>query len=394
MSIRQKGFSPILIIITVVLFVILLEGGYLVYQYLPKPLFTGISTKKEASVVATDTKKAEIPSDWQTFNFKYGQMKISYAPGWLVKYVMQLTSSYQYVDFIPAKTGSVITSDYIITLNVSVPQKPYTSYESSASAQYYYYAPQNNFNIPGLGEGMNAYFDQQSNYTSVKFLRNGVQYSLGADIARALQQKMDPAEITSIVTKMAKSIEFTKETGTCDDPVLAPLTTFPDNFVLSNYHDSDRTDMPTGYWPNVTTGANYDYQNGLDQKTKGDSRRFFLISYEKNGQSFEDSAAFQKSAVLITGGYYYSMDTDATTLMYVNCIDKIPTGKAPQFFSIGSDSKDPFQIAIYGASNNPQNLWGVTKWNTDLLKKTRGEVYIKMGNQWQKYSAKDFYTAI
>lgn len=382
----EAGFSPILIIITVVLFVILLEGGYVI--------FTGIFANKETSVVTSDSKKAEILSGWQTFNYKYGQMKIGYPKGWLVKYDKNKISSYMPVDFIPPAKDSVITTDYMITLNVYAPAKPYYS-EASPSAEYYTPpAPKNNFNLPGLGEGMNAYFSQSSYSTTVYLTRNSIDYVLTADISKALNQKMDPAEITTILTQMAKSIEFTDEIGSCDDPVLAPLKNFPDNFILSNYHDSDKSDIPTGYWPNVSLIGNYNDSEGLQLKSKGYIKRYFLVSYKKEGQPFNSDDNFTKTVVPITGGDYYSVMQNHTVIFYINCMDSVKTGSPIQFFYIGNDGLSKFEIDVYGAADNPQKLWSVDKWNTDLLKKTRSEVYIKMGDQWQKYSAKDFYTAL
>ncbi len=180
---------------------------------------------------------------------------------------------------------------------------------------------------------MNAFFSQQSSSTTIYFTRNGIDYVLSANIAKALEQKMDPAEITSILTQMAKSVQFTQELGTCDDPVLQPLKTFPDNFTLSNYHDSDKSDTPTGYWPNVTLIGNYNDIEGLQQKAKYSSKRYFLVSYEKDGQPVISDSTFEKNIVLIEGGDFYNTSSNQTIITYVNCIGSMQTGYPIEFFT-------------------------------------------------------------
>ncbi len=388
----QKGS----VVIIILLVFIILVGSFMYYQYLSK----GFGNKDKNISINSDnsekskSKPAEVSNGWQTFDYKYGQMKINYPPGWLVKYDIERTSSYRPIDFIPPQKGSVITTGYIISFNVYVAQKPYYS-ESSSSTQYYNPPPpRNNFNIPALGEGMNAYFSQGSGSTAIYLTRNSVDYVLTANIAKALELKMDPAEITSILTQMSKSIQFTQDLGSCDDPVLQPLSSFPDNFILSNYHDSDKSDKPTGYWPNVSLDGNYNDIDGLQQKANYGSKRYFLVSYAKEGEPFTTNSNFEQTVVSIQGGDYYSISDNQTILIYVNCADKVQSGYPVQFFYIGNDGINKFEVPVYGAFDNSRKLWGLDKWNINLLKKTRNSVYIKMGNKWQKYSANNYYVAL
>lgn len=389
---KDKGNIPLIVL---VIGAVLLIGGFI--------YFSG-KLKNENPTISDEIRSQT--ADWQSYKFKYGQAELRFPKGWLVKEAYSGPAEYKQVDFYPVKENSVIGSDYIITFSASSPYKseiydlspvkeiaPLDSSSSgmiSAEQPFYSNSANYNFSIPALGNKQNAHFDQQYNYTSIRFQKDGVEYSLSADINRALEQKMDPAEVTKVLTQMAKAITFFEAEGSCEEPVLKPLKDFPKSFVLVNNHESDRTDSVNGYFPNINPDPSE--LISLQAKSKNVPDRIFMAIYEADGKPIaEDSSV--KSLAPISGGTD-TFNKNKTVLMYVNCVNEIKdSGFTSSLYHIGDESH-PFNIQIFGASDNPEKLWGVKEWNSKLLRTQRGTVYVQRGAIWQKYSLKQLHVTI
>lgn len=367
----QKGFAPVVILVAILIpaFVI---GGFFLYQY----------KYKKGDLILNSTPKEQPeqqkPADWQTFKFKFGQIAVSYPPNWFVKVNDKNSNTNQYIDFFPGKNKSVISGDYIITLRVNT----INDYDRVEKGQL-------NYSLPGLGKEQNASFTQQYGLTAIKFTKDGVYYDLSMDINKSLSQKLDPGEVNDIFIKMAKSIYFFNELGTCDDPVLKPLYDFPSHFTLGNDHQSTGKDkvLNSNYaleqsYPTYTPGPEASFSaSAIDY---GSHRRFY-VGYAKDGSPFQDEG-LSKKVVPVKGNRNYATEFE-TEILNVNCPDQGIINNYYRPYFITEDQNEQFGIALYGYSSNPNQLWGVDKWDIDLLKKTRDTVYAKRGSSWQKYTA-------
>lgn len=371
---NEKGIAAL-----AVLLILLVMGVGSVYIYF-----------KYRYKIASETPISQETKDWQTYEFAFAQVSIKYPKNWLIKSVYKGPAEYKYVDFFPLIDGSVIAGDRIISLGAGLPYDiGGVDDESTQSAypNYTRYTKDFNFTIPALGNKPNAVFEQQQDFTTIKFERKGIEYSFSADMYQVLNEKMDPSEVTSVLTKMAKSVQFVDRKGSCEEPTLEPLTDFPGSLVLSNRHESDKSDPILGYFPKITLENN----DSLRQDAKRNPDRFFIVSYSKEGSPFSDSGDFSKTVVPITG----SKDPwtkDRTSLLFVNCPELLGSSKYAYIYKI-VEGDSPFGVQIYGLSENPSKLWSVNSWNVDLVKKQRGTVYIKMGDKWQEYKADKVYVS-
>jgi hypothetical protein len=414
---KQSGFASIVIIL--VLIIIIAAAFFLKDTLLAK--FKNIKTDQSIDEIKKETK------DWQTYNFKYGQINIKYPEGWVVRSPDNYPSDYKYVDFLPVKEGSQISNSNIITVSAGIPYvepfyetnvsnevamdnfndssysgtllppPPLPPLDQDVSMSKMYpsqpYIQPNNFNIPALGAGDNAFFNQQQDQTVITFKKDGVDYTLIANIYSVLQEKMDPAEVTATLTKMAKSVSFTQELSSCDNFVLKPLTTFPENFVLANSYRSDKKDQVMGYTLDINTNID---KYSLEQTARSNSDRIFTVAYKKDGQPMEKSEDLMKGIVNIEGrGDIWS--NNLSVLYLVNCADyltKPNVTKDYRIYRIGNSNESPFNLELYASADNPNKLWGAKEWNINLLKQTRGTVYAKMGDKLQKYTATNYYATL
>lgn len=369
---NTQGFSLILLILLVS---IILVGAGIGYVSFLRPK----ATQPQEEVQIPDAIKEQTKS-WKDYKLKYGQIALKYPPNLLVKHIPSNYYASQYVDFFYVNDDSTL-GERVITLEVGFPQD--NEYQQ-AGAYGTNLFDKPNFIIPSLGSEPKAFYSQQNNMTEISFTKDGVRYRLTVDLYQVNSQKLDPVVINNLLDTMAKTITFTNEQGSCEEPVLKPLSDFPNYFVLSNRHKSDNKDPFKGYGTNPNGRL---YEN---DKINNHGMRTFLVSYEKDGASFSSTQEFQKTIVPISGYKGYSYDNkDKTGLLYVNCPNDF-TDNEEQIYRVGEDSSDPFAVNIYGLSSNPTKLWGQEKWNTDLLKQTRNTVYIKMGDKWQKYKASDY----
>lgn len=373
---NQKG--SIAIIIGVIVILAALTAAY----YFGQKNSLNLKPNSSPPVPVVETKavdKQEI-MDWQKFNLKFGQINIYYPPKWVVRAMPPYSVwDYHYIDFFPVD-HSVVTSDHIISLNVqrklSFPNPNYIPTPT----------PQDNFVIPSLGDKPNAYYNQQDNSTIIIFTRNGVEYVLSLDLNQGLRANLDPANLTDIFNKMAKTIEFTDQAGSCDDPVLKPLSDFPSDFILLNHHKSDGSDPVKYYYPDMISPTNSSPNIKSSFPTNDDLIRYFALIYQKDGGTFDDTTAFQKTVVPINGTREVWL-TDKTAIIGVNCSIKPGPNALSGDFVASQDGSDLFAIDLYGKSDNPQKLWGVANWNINTLKGARDTVYIKRANKWQAYKA-------
>lgn len=398
----QKGIAVLLVPVIIAVLVVL---GFLVYKnYVSKTNL--LPQQIGQNLIASPSPKAEIPTSWKTFTMKYGRVAISYPPNWLVKYIPNQYGSSQYADFFYTKGESVVSGEYVISLNVGVADQ----YSYLNSSQY-------NFVLPSLGTTANAKISQAQDITTIQFIKDGVFYTLTANLYEANRQKIDILELNSTLSQMAKSLTFVDAVASCEEPVLAPIKTFPKNFALSNRHDSDSKDPLSGYWPDISQDPNNSYY--LKEDGSRTSMRSFIVTYEKDGEPFKHTDDFRKTLAPISGistnnqlsvpvempvssellpvptivpaPYVDTYNTDITIILNVNCVDQWKTQNNLRLYTATEDKNYPFSIAMYASSDNPQKLWGASKWNIDLLKKTRNVVYIRIGDQWQKYTAKNYY---
>lgn len=408
---QQRGFSPIIIILVVIL---VLSAGFYFYK---DQILSKFTKEKPSRTTEVTNKETE---EWKVYNFKFGQISIKYPPEWVVRSPDNYPSEIKFIDFQPLKSGSEISDQYMVSVSAGVPYEysyppapkmlslpipNIDSIDSSGSVdikaplgygQEYISLPapviNNNFNIPALGEGQNALFEQLQDQTSISFRKDGIEYRFTANIYAALQQKLDPVEITDVLTKMAKSVTFTDEVSSCSNFILKPLSDFPDNFVLGNSHQSDKKDQVSGYYFDIN--ANTDkYQ--LDQTAASTAERLFIISYTKEGQPQPESTLIKNLVPVEGGGDIYG--NNLSVLYLVNCAGdllKQGTIKDTRIYKIGNSRTNPFNLELYADSKNPTRLWGTKDWSINLLKETRGTVYAKIGDKLQKYSATSFYATL
>jgi len=383
-NITPSGIKWKLIFLIVILLVIVGGGAY----YLgAKKNNSVIKTAKKITTNPTVVKSPTISTSSQiskaiTYKDHYGEYEIK------VPEKLQATScpgegsAVECVIMIPAVDK--ITADYpVIMVNATIPQAKDVLNNL-------------NFNIPALGAGLNAFLEKSTTKETISFLNRGVFYSFENTYDQASKLNYSIDKLDQILKDTAMSITFLDEPSTCKDPALLPLTNFPDNFTLSNYHDSNDASTPTSSWPYATTHHfnNSDYKY-LDLSA---TPRAFMVTYGKSGTSFNSSPDFLNTVTPVNsvktpgeGGF----DQDGTDLWHVNCISTEEDGPGiTQPFHIGHDISDPFAVNLYGSAVNPSQLWGISKWNVDLLKAKRNEIYIKQGNLWQKYSALQYFVTM
>src|SRR3989344_8470455 len=354
---RQSGIASIVIIF--VLIIILGAGFFLLKDNLLSKLQNKNKTDQSIEEIKKETQ------DWQTYNFNSISAGIPY-----------VEPRYEVIDEVVIESPQ--DSSYSGSLPPPPPLPPiYKGLQEAIYAQPE--SPPNNFNIPALGEGDNAVFNQQQDQTVITFKKDGVDYSLTANIYAVLQEKMDPAEVTAILTKMAKSVSFAEELSGCDNFILKPLTDFPENFVLANSYNSDKKDPVSGYGIDVKGAVD---RYSLEQTAQSNSERIFTVVYKKEGQAINSSEELMKGLVNIEdGGDIWS--NNLSVLYLLNCADfltKQNVIKDYRIYKVGESTQSPFNLELYASSENPAKLWGAKVWNINLIKQTRGIVYAKMGN--------------
>lgn len=395
---NEKGVISVVVLV-IVLLITAGVGGYIYKFGFKMPFPKSPTAASPAEVVQVDPKETD---GWQSYLIKYGQIRVKYPQNWLIKDNQSPMSGIRYIDFMYSKEPGVISGDYI--LNVSIGK----SSELSGN----YQGLEKNFTIPSLGGTNNSVYSQYSGSPSIYFEKDGVGYTVSMHTEAALREGIDPGEAVNILTKMARSVTFEQVADSCDSPVLKPLITFPSSFILVNRHLSDGKDVAKSYWPQIEqTGAvpppplispeQMELDKSLGVEDAGDPShttnidvkrlRFFAVAYQKSGEPFPESAEFRKGVVQVEGGSNVTDLETATGLFNVNCPELTGKEILNDIYRIDHKGNEPFALEVYGKSSNATNLWGAKEWSTTLLKKTRNEVYVKRGETWQKYTAKDYY---
>jgi len=249
-----------------------------------------------------------------------------------------------------------------------------------------------NFNIPSIGAGMNASLQKDTNQIQISFIYRGVYFTVTGNYQDSAGAGYPVEKLDEIVKSVAKSITFLNEPAECEI-ALMPLTDFPDNFVLYNYHDSDSNDPVYSYWPYTNKKDNGEY---LQTEARRDSKRGFMVHYVKDGKPVNNDI-FNESVIPIypTSNGNRNFDDRGTGIWHINCVDTQKDGPGNESpLHIGTDENDPFAILLYGYASNSEKLWGVNKWNISLLKSTRNKVYIRRNSLWQAYRATDYYATM
>lgn len=383
---REDGIASVILLVVILAVVLGIAGylHYLGYQLIPfqKPL-----TQVPSVAVPAQIDPKEL-SGWQSYLIKYGQLRVKYPPNWLIKENQKEMTGVRYIDFLYSKEQGVISDQYLLTITIG------KSVEMPLDTTYL----QKNFIIPALGNTENAYYLQNGGPATIRFDRDGVGYSLSVNTEAALSQGIDPGESVNILTKMAKTLSFEEVASSCTEPVLKPLDTFPTSFVLLNNHQAAISEKVQGYWPNLELNSTKPTlppppayaPDGTPFESSDNSSKIFVISYQKEGSPFAESADFRKTVVEVGGGSYFSPNS-GTQIVDVNCPELLTKSTIQDIYFIGRTGLDPLEIDLYGKSSNSTDLWGVKDWTVSLLKKTRDVVYIKRGDMWQKYSAQKYY---
>lgn len=384
---REDGIASVILLLVILAIVAGIAGylHYLGYQLLP---FQKFSVKQAVVTQPVQVDPKEI-AGWQTYLIKYGQLKVHYPPNWLIKENTKEMTGIRYIDFLYSKEQGVISDQYLLTITIG------KSAEMLLDTTYL----QKNFIIPALGGTENAYYLQNGGPATIRFDQNGVGYSISVNTEAALAEGIDPGESVNILTKMAKSLSFEEVASSCAEPVLKPLETFPNSFVLLNNHQAASSEKVQGYWPNLDLNNTQPplppvpsyAPDGTPLDSIDNSSRIFIVSYQKDGNPFAESADFRKSVVEIEGGQNFYTPDAGTGIVNVNCPELLQKGLSQDLYLIGRTGNDPLEIDIYGRSSNATALWGVSEWTVNLLKKTRDVVYVKRGEMWQKYTAQNYY---
>lgn len=345
-------------------------------------LLSGVSSRPAPSAVLASPKPSTIPSlppadlssvdmdvsTWQEQTFPSLGLTLKVPKGWMSNTCptaggpTYCTSFGPPVD--PAKNGGYSGPLTVVDID------PYVDKTDSARGK----SP--NYSMPAIGTSLNATLFTDSGGPRLIFKYAGIgQYYMVRLSATGDQEGYDPVAL-KIMQQMVNSIRFT-ETSDCTSPAVLPLKDFPGDFELINYHDSDGSDpVVKELGDNVATVK------------KGDNPRVFIVQYVKSGTPFTAGSDFLNSVSLINP-YSGWGDVNGTGIEAVNCsrlilpeLDTFGTN-----FHLTKDLNDSFGIIVYGKGDNSTRLWGVTHWNTRLLQSTRNEVYVKMGNLVQKYTA-------
>jgi hypothetical protein len=384
---HDTGIASVILLLAILAILAGIAGylHYLGYQLLPfqknPATFNSVSTQTQV-----DPKEID---GWQSYLIKYGQLRVHYPPNWLIKENPKETTAVRYIDFLYSKEQGIISDQYLLTITVG------KSAEMPLDTTYL----QKNFIIPALGNSENAYYLQNGGPATIRFDRNGVGYSISVNPEAALAEGIDPGESVNILTKMAKTLSFEEVAASCTEPVLKPLEDFPISFVLLNNHPAARSEKVQGYWPNLDVNRTQPplppvpsyAPDGTPLDSADTSSKIFVVSYQKDGNPFAESADFRKSVVEIEGGQNFYNPDASTAIVNVNCPELLQKGLSQDLYLIGRTGNDPLEIDIYGRSSNATALWGVGEWTVNLLKKTRDVVYVKRGEVWQKYIAQNYY---
>lgn len=392
---NQKGFAPILLI-GVIVVVIIGATGLILYQRHTSENKADKSTADNNQLVSNtekDLTSINSPSPLQansprplptkkletkglkTFKNHYGEYQVQIPANWEAVNCPGEGNSEGCTIITPEKDNFL----EILTVNVSLADVS----KSKKSA---------NFNIPSLGNTLNSHLEKEDQKESITFRNKGVEYTIIADSDQTLELDYLTDGLETILKQIATSITFLNEPFSCKDQTLNPLTFFPDNFVLYNYHDSDNSDPVYSYWPYTKKKDDSKY---LIEDAKKNSKRGFMVHYVKSGTSFTDVSFSSKVTEIHGSKDAYGFNEDKTGLWHLNCVDTQEDGPGIEIpYHIGSDDNDLFALHLYGYASNPQALWGVQKWNVKLLKSVRNEVYARLGTTWQKYTASDYFATM
>ncbi|MGE5041868.1 MAG: hypothetical protein ACM3IJ_03110 [Candidatus Levyibacteriota bacterium] len=249
-------------------------------------------------------------------------------------------------------------------------------------------------------DGMISVGDTDPTYTKPgdivkEFKVYGLKYQVKVDTQAFQTHGYFLTNAEEIAQKMADSVRPLEVVSTCTAPALVPLKTFPDNFTLSTYHDSDGKDPVESYWPYTPNVA----AKLQPVASSPDTNRGFMVNYVKSGEAFSDSSTFSKTVTPIIGtkDSWGGFEKNTTAMWHMNCVNTQEDGPGmTQPYYVRGDNTDiqPFAVDVYGKASNPTALWSKDKWNVNLLKTTRNEVYIKQNGTWQKYSAVGYYATM
>ncbi|MCL5970834.1 MAG: hypothetical protein M1450_05040 [Patescibacteria group bacterium] len=306
-------------------------------------------------------------SSWQKYKDHYAEVSFDYPSGWSNAGCPGAGAVFGCADFYP------LTSEKNMWANLI----EFSANSSSIPASSRILVP-DNFYIPSLAKNEKAsVYKLEDGTLQIEFNHYGYKYIFSINKIYAQEHSIDMSSVEEIMKHMAKSVTFINELYSCKDPALSEISTFPDNFTLWNRHDSDGTDPINSVTPYSRVAQNAGEYGSMD------TSRVFMINYIKSGNTF-DNSSFINNVIAISG--------DNTSIMHINCVDTQDDGPGmPEVYSIGSDN--PLSISVYGYKDNSSNLWGVSKWNVNLLKKTRNEVYIQLNNKWQKYIATGYFVS-
>lgn len=380
---NQKGFAPLILLLIAIVFIA--GAGFVYIKTHNAQSQNRVSQQPSNSAQPTATPTILPKNDTiapQTYKNHYGEYQIKLPEKWNAVECpgeggpggcALLTTANTNDEKNPVWTGA-------ITVNASIPDN------KTASKSF-------NFNIPALGNGLNAIFEKSSDKSTASFFNRGVLYTFEADYKEGSKLGFNSDSLDQILKTTAASITFLNEPSSCKDSALMSLIDFPTNFALYNYHDSDSTDPVYSYWPYTNKRDDSKY---LQDDASRNSKRGFMVLYVKDGNSFNDSSSFSNSVTSIhpnqNGGGF---DETGTGLYHFNCIDTQEDGPGNDMpYHISENDTDQFGIHLYGNASNPQTLWGTAKWNLNLLKSVRNKVYIKRGNLWQGYKATDYFATM
>ncbi len=323
--------------------------------------------------------KKFIPGPLTTYKDHYGQYKIFYPQNLKIQSCMGDGVSDDCVSFSPVSNSGGMAVDTIFKIYVSM-------HMGLPEGEV-------NYQIPALGAQNTAIKSQTNNSFTVDFLHNRVLYDISVDLDALHTVGYSSEGFAKVVDDMIQSISFINEHSTCASRALTPVDTFPGSFTLYNYHMSDGTDPINTYFPYTNKGIK-DVSGQSTSKMQTPRDVGFMVNYKISGDSFEDPE-FIKRVVAVRGNNNTDFGDVGTGIWHYNCVDTQEDGPGyEQPYHISDDFTDPFALHVYGYSANPQALWGVEKWNIQLLKKYRNEVYVRIGNKWQKYQAIGYFATM
>lgn len=337
-------------------------------------------TPTDTPVVTKGPVKKISVNSWKQYKDHYLEIIVDYPSGWTHRECYQSGSGLGCVAFepemlnIPYSTGLITISDNL----------PIRSDQDIKLME-------NNLSIQGGGKA--EVYKMNDGSIMIKFIHNKITYYLTVMKDYISMQNLDSASVENVARHMVSSITFLNESYSCKNPALTPISSFPDNFTLLNNHDSDGTDELNSFEPYARIFNDKSYMQAYGGNTG--TMRVFMVNYVKSGDIFEKSSFNDVVTPIIRDNSpQYSVNL-STEITHINCIDSQEDGPGqPQIFHPGIDESDPFAIHLYGYKINPTTLWGADKWNVNLLKKTRNEVYVHIGNQWQKYKATDYFVSL